>query len=503
LSFTFYTLSPLCSNFASSLLRVSAPTYDSLVPRPNVLVFFTDQQRHDTTGLHGCPLGLTPNFDAWAQRGTHFAHAITPQPVCGPARACVQTGQFATAVGKEGCHRNGLPLPTEQDTWAKRFDAAGYATGYFGKWHLDRHNDTNQAVPEERRGGWRTWLASNLLEYSSDAYETRLYDENNDEQILPGYRVDAITDALIRWIDSRTKAGDSFCGMLSLLEPHMQNHRDDYPGPALQWPRFAGRWTPPDLLALPGQDPAVAHLTGGNAQAHWAGYCAMVERIDQAFGRVMDALISLGILKNTVVVFASDHACHFRTRNQEYKRSPHDASVRTPCLIHGGPFTGGGRREEPFQLTDLAPTLCDAAGLEPPEGCHGRSAVPLVRGGDTAWPREAFIQISESMTARAVRTPRWTYCVTDAATSPRDRHGSAYVETCFYDNLADPYQLINLAGLPAHESVRHDLQQRLLHRMAAAGEPAATIEDASAPDPATPQQGQRELRASDDLIPLV
>lgn len=64
--------------------------------KPNVIVFFTDQQRFDTTGVHGNPLELTPNFDRMAREGTHVYHAFTCQPVCGPARACLQSGLYAT-----------------------------------------------------------------------------------------------------------------------------------------------------------------------------------------------------------------------------------------------------------------------------------------------------------------------------------------------------------------------------------------------------------------------
>ena len=76
--------------------------------RPNVLVFFTDQQRWDTAGVHGNPLDLTPNFDRMAHSGTHAYYSSTCQPVCGPARATLQTGLYGTTTG---CFRNGIPLP--------------------------------------------------------------------------------------------------------------------------------------------------------------------------------------------------------------------------------------------------------------------------------------------------------------------------------------------------------------------------------------------------------
>jgi arylsulfatase A-like enzyme len=106
---------------------------DSSPKRPNVIVFFTDQQRWDTTGVHGNPLELTPNFDRMAQRGTHVYNAITCQPVCAPARASLQTGLYAT---RTTVYRNGIALPGDQKTLAHYFGAAGYRTGYIGKWHL-------------------------------------------------------------------------------------------------------------------------------------------------------------------------------------------------------------------------------------------------------------------------------------------------------------------------------------------------------------------------------
>ena len=172
--------------------------------RPNVIVFFTDQQRWDTTGLHGNPLDLTPNLDRVARAHTHVARSFTCQPVCGPARACLQTGLYATTTG---CYRNGIPLPDDSRTLAHHFAEAGYDTSYIGKWHL-YGRETKGAVPAEERFGYRYWLASNTLEFTSDAYDTVMYDGDDEEVKLPGYRVDAVTDAAIRYIGRpRRRAG--------------------------------------------------------------------------------------------------------------------------------------------------------------------------------------------------------------------------------------------------------------------------------------------------------
>ena len=138
--------------------------------KPNVIVFFTDQQRSDTTGAGGNPCGLTPNFDRVAFTGTYASTAVTPQPVCGPARAVLQTGKYATCTGN---YRNAIPLGRDQRTMAHYFHDAGYDTAYIGKWHLasGRHE-----VQKEERGGYDWWLGANALEATSRPYDTLVYD---------------------------------------------------------------------------------------------------------------------------------------------------------------------------------------------------------------------------------------------------------------------------------------------------------------------------------------
>lgn len=445
--------------------------------RPNVVVFFTDQQRWDSTGLHGNPLDLTPNFDRVAQAGTFVPHCYSCQPVCGPARSCLQTGQYATTTG---VFHNGLPLNPEAVTLAKCFGQAGYQTGYIGKWHLGNKGD--RAVARPFRGGYDYWLAANTLEMTSDAYQTRMWDSDDQPVDLPGYRVDAVTDAAIRYLDGHK--ADPFFLTVSYIEPHHQNHRDDYPAPVGYAERYHGRWTPPDLMAL-----------GGSSQRHLGGYWGMVKRLDEAYGRMLDALQSLHLLDSTIVLFITDHGCHFKTRNGEYKRSCHDSSIRLPCCLTGPGFTGGGRLPQMVSLVDLPPTLLDAAGLAVPATMQGRSIVPLLRGGGAAdWPREVFAQISESQVARCIRTRRWKYSVHAPQAHPVKDSGSAsYVEQCLYDLQADPYELNNLAGSEAHAPLCEKLRARLVARMVQAGEAAPTIEAAATTIP----RGQRRVSEED------
>ncbi|MDR6552911.1 sulfatase-like hydrolase/transferase [Paenibacillus qinlingensis] len=428
--------------------------------KPNVIVFFTDQQRFDTTGVHGNPLELTPNFDRMAMEGTHVYNSFTCQPVCGPARSSLQTGKYATETG---CYVNGIPLQQEEQTLAHYFNDAGYHTGYIGKWHLAGQ----EPVPQDQRGGYQYWLGSNVLEYSSDAYDTVMYDNENKPVKLPGYRVDAQTDAAIRYIDQHKE--DPFYLFLSYLEPHHQNHSDNYPAPRGYEGRYSGsQFIPGDLATL-----------GGTAHAHLGGYYGMVKRLDEALGRLFDCLISLDLEEDTIIMFTSDHGCHFKTRNNEYKRSCHDSSIRVPTAFTGGCFKSGGRLQEMISLVDLPPTLLDAAGIPVPASMQGRSILPLLRGEREDWPEEILVQISESQVGRAIRTHRWKYSISALNLNPyHDAGADTYVEEFLYDLQSDPHELNNLIGVVSFDNVASDLRTRLIRRMQEAGEAAPTIQPA-------------------------
>ncbi len=160
--------------------------------KPNVIVFFTDQQRWDTSSLYGNTMDLTPNFDRMAIEGTHCYNAFTCQPVCLPARSCLQTGKYASEMD---IFSNGNQLPLDSKTLGHYFGEAGYKTGYIGKWHMCHE----EPVPPERREGYQYWLGANVLEFTSDSYNTVMYDDAGESVFLPGYRVDALTDVAIKY----------------------------------------------------------------------------------------------------------------------------------------------------------------------------------------------------------------------------------------------------------------------------------------------------------------
>jgi len=235
--------------------------------RPNVVVFFTDQQRWDTVGAYGSPMDLTPNLDAAAEEGTLLANAISSQPVCAPTRGCLQTGQYATT---HGVYRNWDTLPDAEHLIARVFDRAGYETGYTGKWHLA--NTGADPVPEGERGGYEYWRVADTLEYTSHPYEGILYDEHDDPVEFDGYRVDALTDMAIEFIERDREA--PFFFTLSHLDPHHQNDMNAYVAPDGYAHEHRNPWAPPDLRGQP-----------GNWHEELPDYYGICERLDECYGR--------------------------------------------------------------------------------------------------------------------------------------------------------------------------------------------------------------------------
>lgn len=203
----------------------------------------------------------------------------------------------------------------------------------------------------------------------------------------------------------------------------------------------------------------------------------MVRRLDEAFGRMVDALKSMHLDNRTIILFTSDHACHFQTRNREYKNSCHENSIRVPTLFAGPGFENGGALPQLVSTVDLAPTLLDAAGLEAPSTMQGRSLMPLVRRKPVSWPEEVLVQISEAEGGRAVRTQRWKYGITALDEKWWDYPSARrYREAYLYDLQHDPCELTNLINKESHQKVRQVMRDRLLRRMVEIGEPRPEVE---------------------------
>jgi arylsulfatase A-like enzyme len=449
---------------ADPLAGQSAP------PKPgkNIVIYHSDQFRWDFVGANGLNSSThTPNLDALAAGGTNFTHAVTNQPVCAPSRSVLLTGRYATETG---VWRNGLGLRQDLPTIATELRKAGYTANYIGKWHLapgtEAEGGGRGPVKPEQRGGFDDfWEASNALEFSTHPYEGTIWDrDGNPITFKDQYRVDFLTDRAEKFL--RQKHEKPFLLMISQLEPHQQNDLGRMVGPKGSAERFINSFVPRDLSALP-----------GDWHQQLPDYYGCCESIDASVGRLRKVLDEEGLAANTIFVFMSDHGCHFMTRNQEYKRSTHSSSLRVPFIVSGPGFESARQIQELVGMIDVAPTLLEAAGVPAPESMKGRSffALPRDANARAAWPNRQLIQISESMTGRAIRTKDWTYCVADPTGAHDQPASTNYHEYQLYDQRNDPHELVNLAGRKEYREIADTLRSQLSEMMRQADEAAPEI----------------------------
>jgi arylsulfatase A-like enzyme len=453
----------------TAMAAQAAPNPD----RPNIVVIFSDQFRWDCIGAAGLnPMGLTPNLDAMAARGTLFSSAICAQPVCAPTRASIVTGQYPS---RHGVWKNGVALAPGATTLATTLRQAGYTANHIGKWHLGGNTGQSNAetlgpVPPEYRGGFLDlWQSSNVLELTSHPYEGDLFDNDGKPIHFSGiYRTDFMTQLAQRFLFSaKSSAKAPFLLTLSYLEVHHQNDIDAFVPPKEYAGRYSNPWVPQDLRPLPGTWPS-----------QLADYYGCVAKMDETVGAIRKTLAETGLDRNTIVMFISDHGCHFKTRNPEYKRTPHESSIHVPLIMEGPGFNRGVTIPELVSHVDLAPSLLAAAGLPAPASMQGHSFLPLLDRKTEGWRNEAYFEMSEFVTGRGLRTPQFTY----AAAAPRlpgwkpVPKADRYVEWMMYDLYADPHQHVNLAGRATYAKQAQQLRSRLAERIYEAGNVRAPID---------------------------
>jgi len=429
--------------------------------KPNIIFIFSDQQRPDTMGIYGQSLPVTPCLDSLARDGVWYQNAFTVNPVCGPARSSLQTGLYPTA---SGCFRNDKALPKNAHTITHSLKDNGYHTAYIGKWHLASDSENNHrtsTIPADRRGGYDYWMAADVLEFTSNSRGGYVFNTAGEKVEFTGYRADCITDFAVDYLKTAKKEKPFFL-FVSYIEPHHQNNANRYEGPEGSKEKWSNYTVPGDLIGK-----------GGDWKESYPDYLGCCNAVDSGAGRIINTLKEKGIYENTVIIYASDHGSHFRTRNEEYKRSCHENSIHIPLIIRGGNFRGGKRVDQLVSLIDIPSTILSIAGGKP---------LPLMHGNDLTKNQShetVFVQISESQVGRAVRDKRYKYSVhAPELNGWHDSCSSVYVDEFLYDLQKDPYEQKNLVSDPNYRKIKENLRKKLVQKMIEYGEAAPEIKEA-------------------------
>jgi choline-sulfatase len=401
--------------------------------QPNLLLIMTDQQFGDTMS---CVIGSeylhTPNMDSLAATGMRYTRAYTANPLCIPARASMFTGRYPHETGIQ-TNTNEKIDPARYPCMGRIFQAAGYETGFFGKWHLP-------------------FAESRADEHGFGAYAGK-----------PGvYSGEPVAEFI------RKKRERPFLAVASFLNPHNiceWARGEELPGGPIGDPPSPDRCPPLMPNAVPPHDetdimahmrrayqahrlfPVGAFTDGKWRQLIWA-YYRLVEKVDQQVGTVLQALRESGQEKDTVVVFLSDHGeCHGAHRWNQ-KTVFYDESARVPLIVsRRGTIPTGICDSLVHTGVDLIPTLCDLAGVQTPKQLPGRSFQTQAAGHKAAG-RE-YLVVSNHMIqcepvdgvllkpqGRMLRSDQYKYCLYDLG----QRRES------LVDMKQDPGEMKNLAG---------------------------------------------------------
>ena len=412
--------------------------------RLNVLFIMADQWRAQAMGYAGDPNVKTPNMDAFAAKNLNFTTAVTAQPISSPYRACLISGQFSTT---NGMLTNDLPFHPDGPTLGELFKAAGYMTGYIGKWHLNG-GDRLAFIPPQRRFGFDYWKVMNCTHQYNRSYYWPEYEER---MLWPGYDAFAQADSAMVFMAEAAKTKKPFCMMLSWGPPH-----DPY---GIAPEEFRKMYNQANIVLREN----VPTDQAAKWRADLAGYYAHISALDHKFGEIVARLEELGLMDNTIIVFTADHGDMLGGHGYEKKSHPQDESIRVPFLMH---LPGAKARviDEPLTTPDILPTLLDLCGIAIPGSVQGRDFRPLVEGkvttlGDAAlviWPLKRLpYGLNEY---RCVRTMRYTYA--EELTGP----------WLMFDNETDPYQMNNLVGKKGYEALQAALKAKLYASLKAAND---------------------------------
>lgn len=423
------------------------------MPRPNILLLFTDQQRADTLRAAGNPVIVTPNLDRLAREGVLFRSAYTPSPVCVPARCSLVYGQYPH---RTGCADNGDPMPDDRPSLMQLLSEAGYRTHGIGKMHFSpdlqalrgfqtrEHQEELRARVED--DDYLRTLQANGFGHVYDPMGCRgeMYYVPQPAQVPARlHATQWVGDRAVEFIREAGREQPFFL-FASFIHPHPPFSPPTpwnklYRGPLMPLPkrpeqcealhtfmnRFQNRYKYRDN-----------GLDNNLLRVMRAYYYACISFIDFQVGRILAALEEMGQLDNTLILFTSDHGEFLGDYDCFGKRSMLDAAARVPLIVrYPQRFTPGQRRDVPASLVDVMPTFLSAAGVDASRyALQGSDLAELATSGAE---RMVYGQFQRgALGVYMALNRRWKYFY-----SAPDRR------EFLFDRAQDPEELRNRAGI--------------------------------------------------------
>jgi arylsulfatase A-like enzyme len=476
----------LKSILTAALLGLPLATQSHAADRPNIVFIYSDDHSLQTIGAYNMRLSqfcrdqnITPNIDRLAATGGLFVNSFCGNSLCSPSRASVLTGLHSHANGVKTLNQ---PIKKGVWTFPTTLREAGYQTAVIGKWHME-------TLPD-----YADWW---ILPGQGDYLDPLFIDKNGKEK-RAGYVTDITTDMALDWLKKQDAAKPFF-----LAIHHKAPHRnwvpplryatwlDDVtvPEPATLLDDYANRASPARLQEMSiskdltmesdlkvgarfaanplyaarnvdfaAKKPVGDDLTRWKYQQYLKDYLRCVKAVDDGVGKVLEHLKSTGLEDNTIVIYSSDQGFYMGEHGWFDKRWIYEESIHMPFIIRWPGVVKPGTRFEPFiQNIDYALTFMEMTACKIPEGLHGKSIVPILRGETPAdWRKSVYYHYYDSKGAHNVANH---YGIRT------DHHTLAYYDATdeweLFDNVKDPQQLRSVYADPAYAKTLVELKTEL------------------------------------------
>ncbi|MEZ4682113.1 MAG: sulfatase-like hydrolase/transferase [Caldilineaceae bacterium] len=471
--------------------------------QPNILVIMTDQQKATASHLYGNTFCQTPNMERLASSGVLFQNAITPHPLCMPARISLWTSQWPHS---HGGRRNETPMPTGANHAFRIWEEQGYHCGLIGKNHCFTEPDDlalfdtwceigHGGLPTDPTTKGMDWFRS--VEGIHAAHELRrsMTPQNprfayaTSEFPLEDYSTGLVAGQTVRFLEQQAEADEPFALWVSFPDPHEpwvcpKQYADLFPRDKIDLPPWrAGEFDDP---TAPERNRVLYQMLGvrdeevDDLYGLMAVYYGMVRFLDDALGKILDSLEDLGLRENTIVVFCSDHGDFMGAHRLQCKGGVfYDCLTHVPLIVSWPGHVSSGQVDTSMvNLVDIIPTVLTLQKFDVPQSMHGQplptvtNAIPreatfseygaggrAFRMNDLEqmpqpWGRRTLIDTLRWREAegrrKMVRTRKWKYV--------HDPMGDLDE---LYDLINDPWELTNVAGDLQHRDVISEMQGRL------------------------------------------
>lgn len=430
---------------------------------PNIIVIIPDDQRWDATSYMQetieasgrrarfpwltDPTQRTPNMDRLSSEGVHFNNAFVVYSICSPSRATMLTGQYPHIHQVTDNHTD---FPASATTYATLLRDEGYATGYFGKWHMGN---------QKARPGFDTAVT---FKGQGTYFNTEFFDEVGD-LLFTSSESDWVDDVSTQhaedFISAQHAAERPFLAVLGFKTPHQP-----WQPPARSTDLFSTD-TPVAVPNLTVPPPFAPDANGGASIGELRNYMRTVVGIDQNVGDVLALLDDLEIAEDTAVFFISDNGFFRGEHRLGDKRSAYEESLRIPFMIRYPKVQPGPLLVNQMALNlDVAPTILDIAGVPIPSSMQGRSLLPFLTGATPGDWRDSFLfsyNIDPEFPMAAV-VPHIGLRRSDGLKIVNYSDDPGWNELYDTNVGADPYEIINQFTSASHAGERASLTAELV-----------------------------------------